>query len=169
MVGSQGHSREDPIHTQQHIPVHLALPKPQVTLQDVFIHRYLSSSSSHRSFCHRSPRLSVNSPSSPHQGSLGWGLHPHRPRSHRALALADSPPLTTEEDHDARLLRHTVLTVSLTHTHKICAFLEKVDHWVTYTCPKTGLQQLIIQAAATVFFFLFYGLSAMWCRFHKIW
>lgn len=29
MVGRQGHSREDPIHTQQHIPVHLALPKPR--------------------------------------------------------------------------------------------------------------------------------------------
>lgn len=160
MVGSQGHSREDPIHTQQHIPVHLALPKPQVTLQDVFIDRYLSSS--HLSFCHLSPHLSVNSPLSPHQGPLGWGHSVTQGSRARWLSTFDhrgTPWCTC-------LCRHTVLTK--THRHKICAFLEKVDYWVTYTCPKTGLQQLIIQLQQQGFF-LFYGLSAMWCRFYKIW
>lgn len=42
MVGRQGHSREDPIHAQQHIPVHLALPEASVTLQEVFKYRYHS-------------------------------------------------------------------------------------------------------------------------------
>lgn len=142
MVGRQGHSREDPIHTQQHIPVHLALPKPQVTLQDVFTYKY-PSSSSHLSFHNLSPHLYANSPLSPHQRPLGWGLYQHHAWSHRSLALADSPPLTTLERHDAHVCSDTLF--SQEHTHEIRAFLEKVDNYkmvlnlvyhILYICPK---------------------------------
>lgn len=119
MVGRRGHSREDPIHTQQHIPVHLALPEASVTLQEVFKYRYHSSPSSfsHLSLNPFSPHLSASSPPlpSPHWGPLGRGLGLCCAKSRRSLTLADFPPLTTVERHVAHSTRDAIFSREQTH------------------------------------------------------
>lgn len=126
MVGRQGHSREDPIHAQQHIPVHLALPEASVTLQEVFKYRYHSSPSSfsHLSLHPFCPHLSASSPthSSSHRGPLGRGLGLRRAKSRRSLTLADFPPLTTVERHDAHSTRDAIF--SREHTHETPVYPE---------------------------------------------
>lgn len=111
MVGRQGHSREDPIHAQQHIPVHLALPAASVTLQEVFKYRYHPPVSPSHTFLsdHLPPYLPASYPP-PHWGHLGRGLGSHRAKSRRSLTRTDFPPLTSVERHDAQNTQDTIFS-----------------------------------------------------------
>lgn len=104
----------------------------------VYTHMHLSSSSpSHLYFYHLSPHLFSNF--SPHQGPLGSGLCPHHAWLHKALALADSPPLTTVERHDAHVYSDTLFWfLTGTHTHETSAFLENYK-----TAIKTSTSPLL--------------------------
>lgn len=111
-AGRQGHSREDPVRTQQHIPVHLALPRPQGHFTGcVYTHShtppFATSPPPHTfpSITCPLPALLLSAPGTPWLRSP----YPHDARSHTALALIDSPPLTTAERYNAHLLRRATL------------------------------------------------------------
>lgn len=112
MVGRQGHSREDPIHAQQHIPVHLAPAKGlghltgsvqmQISLPPHHPPPPPSPPPSHTFLSdHLPPHLPASFPP-PHLGHLGRGLGSHRAKSRRSLTRTDFPPLTSVERHDAQ-------------------------------------------------------------------
>lgn len=115
MVGRRGHSREDPIHAQQHIPVHLGLPKASLTLQEVFKYRHHPRPHTH---LHHHLRLTpfslttcplylLASLQPPHWGGLSRGLGSHRAKSRRSLTRTNFPPLTRVERREPQNTQDT--------------------------------------------------------------